>query len=365
MYIDYLHLRHFRNYKEETFKFDKEINILFGKNGQGKTNLLESIYFMSTTKSHRGVDDIDMIYLNEDFANIDCHIHKKDEESVFNAVIHKKGKSLCIRNLPIKKISEYVGKINAVLFSPADMTLFDTSPKERRKLIDMEFGKMSVMYINQLNNYNKLLKERNSFLKQGIDDQILLDTITEQMINPQIQIIKKRKLLINQLNAKISDLYQQLSESNQTVHINYLSMVEFDADDDVVAARIKEKYDSSKERDIILKQTNVGIHREDIEFFLDKKVVVSYASQGQKRMIVIALKLALVHIINEYIGENPILLLDDVLSELDVYRRNKLIEIIPKNIQTIITSTDEEDIMPELLAKAKVFLIEKGSVING
>ena len=365
MYIDYLHLRFFRNFREETIRFDKEINILFGKNGQGKTNLLESIYFMSTTKSHRGVDDVEMIYLNEDFANIDCHVYKSEEDSVFNAVIHKKGKSLCIRNLPIKKISEYVGKINAVLFSPADMNLFDSSPKERRKMIDMEFGKMSVMYINQLNTYNRLLKERNAFLKQGTEDSTLLDTITEQMINPQIQIIKKRKLLISQLNSKIGGIYKSLSDSNEVVSINYLGMVDFDADDEVMALRIKEKYEFSKERDIVLKQTNVGIHREDIEFFMDKKTVLSYASQGQKRMIVIALKLALVEIINEYIGENPVLLLDDVLSELDIYRRNRLIEIIPKGIQTIITSTDKEDIMPELLRKAKIFEIEKGSVISG
>jgi len=365
MYISSLHLKYFRNYIQGDFYFDKEKNIIFGNNGHGKTNLLEAIYYMSTTKSHRGVDDEEMIMLKESFANIDCHVQINDEKIKFSSVIHKKGKSLSIRNLPVKKVSEYIGKINAVLFSPTDMYLFDSSPSYRRKTVDLELGKMSEMYINQLNIYNKLLKERNAFLKQGIEDKSLLDSITQQMIKPQIQIIKKRKLFIDQLNMRVDKYYKMISDSSENISINYQSMMEFNSNEEELEKNIIRKYETSLERDYNLRQTNVGIHREDIEFMISNQSVVAFASQGQKRMIVVALKLALVEIVYEYTSEYPILLLDDVLSELDISRRNRMIEIIPKEIQTIITSTNKEDIMSDLLKNAKILEIEKGRLKNG
>ena len=361
MYIDQLRLKSFRNYDQCAITLTPGINIFIGKNGQGKTNLLESIYFMSTTKSHRNIEDVQLIKLNEEFSCIDCHTCYEDQKLWFSAVIHKKGKNLSIRNQSVKKVSEFIGKINAVLFSPTDMNLFDASPKYRRHFLDVELGKMSNVYINQLNTYNRLLKERNAYLKQDNVDRILFDAITEQMILPQVSIIKKRQLFVDKLNGYITKFYQLMTESDDVIKIKYDSVVNYDIDDEVIKHDLISKYETTRDRDLLLRQTNIGIHREDIVFTINDFDVLAMASQGQKRMIIIALKLSLVEIIHEYTNEYPILLLDDVLSELDNHKKNRLIQILPKKVQTIITTTDPEDLLDSILNQAVIYKIEKGS----
>lgn len=361
MYIDQLRLKFFRNYDSCNINLNPGINIFIGKNGQGKTNLLESVYFLSTTKSHRGMEDIQLIQFNQDFACIDAHVCYENQSMIYSAVIHKRGKTLCIRNQPVKKVSEFIGKINAVLFSPLDMNLFDASPKYRRRLIDVELGKMSNQYITQLNQYNHLLKERNSYLKQERVDIVLLDTITEQMMKPQLQIMKKRYLFVHQLNEYLPKLYQEMSRSDDVVQVHYLSMIDYHVDDTVMLQNLQQKFDSLKERDMLLRMTNTGIHREDISFTLNGHEVNLVASQGQKRMIVVALKLALISIIHEYTGEYPILLLDDVLSELDVEKKNNLIHLLPKEVQTIITTTEKDDLLQSIIDRSLIYVVEKGS----
>ena len=361
MYIDQIRLKSFRNYDQCSINLTNGINIFIGKNGQGKTNLLESIYFMSTTKSHRNIEDVQLIKMNEEFSCVDCHTCYDSHDVWYSAVIHKKGKTLCIRNQAVKKVSEFMGKINAVLFSPTDMNLFDASPKYRRHFLDVELGKMSTVYINQLNQYNRLLKERNAYLKQDSLDSVLFDSITEQMILPQVFILKKRHVFIEKLNTYISKYYQLISDSDDVIDIQYESVVPYNIDDEIIKSDLVNKYVASRDRDIFLKQTNLGIHREDIIFRINNHDVLAMASQGQKRMIVIALKLALVSIIHEYTGEYPILLLDDVFSELDVYKRNRLVQMLPKKVQTIITTTDKNDLLDSIINQAVIYVIEKGS----
>ena len=361
MYIDQLRLKSFRNYDQCAITLHPGINIFIGKNGQGKTNLLESIYFMSTTKSHRNIEDVQLIKLNEEFSCVDCHACYDDQAVWYSAVIHKKGKTLCIRNQAVKKVSEFMGKINAVLFSPTDMNLFDASPKYRRHFLDVELGKMSNLYINQLNVYNRLLKERNAYLKQDCIDYALFDSITEQMLLPQVSIIKKRYTFIEKINSYISKFYQLMNESDDVIMVHYDSVVSYNVDDEIIKRDLLQKYEASKERDVLLHQTNMGIHREDIVFTINGHDVLAMASQGQKRMIIIALKLSLVSIIHEYTGEYPILLLDDVLSELDIHKKNRLIQILPKKVQTIITTTDPEDLLDSIVNQALIYKIEKGS----
>lgn len=361
MYIDQLRLKYFRNYDSCSIDLIPGVNVFIGKNGQGKTNLLESVYFMSTTKSHRGIDDVQLIQFNQDFSCIDAHVCYEDQMSSYSCVIHKKGKTLCIRNQPVKKVSEFIGKINAVLFSPLDMNLFDASPKYRRRFMDVELGKMSMRYIGQLNQYNQLLKERNAYLKQDKVDSILLDTITEQMMEPQLQIIKKRFLFIRQLNDYVPNLYQKMSASDDVVRVHYQCMIEYNVDDALMIQQLQQKFASVKDRDLLLRMTNTGIHREDIAFTLNGHDVNVVASQGQKRMIIVALKLALVSIIHEYTGEYPILLLDDVLSELDVQKKNRLIHLLPKEVQTIITTTEKDDLLQSVIDQSLIYVVEKGS----
>ena len=315
---------------------------------------------MSTTKSHRNVDDVQLIKMNEDFSCVDCHTCYEDQSLWYSAVIHKKGKTLCIRNQAVKRVSEFIGKINAVLFSPTDMNLFDASPKYRRHFLDVELGKMSSVYINQLNQYNRLLKERNAYLKQDCVDSALFDAITEQMLVPQVFIIKKRFAFVHKLNSYITKFYQLMNDSDDVIEIQYDSVVSYNIDDEIIKRDLVNKYSSMKDRDLLLQQTNMGIHREDIVFKINGFDVLAMASQGQKRMIVIALKLALVSIIHEYTGEYPILLLDDVFSELDITKRNRLVQMLPKKVQTIITTTDKNDLLDSIISQSVIYNIEKG-----
>lgn len=362
MKIKNLRLRSFRNLKDVSVVFSPGLNIILGSNGQGKTNLLEAVYYLSTTKSHRNVDDQQLITSGEEFATLDCKALYQQHEVAYSAVIHRKGKTLCINQQPLRKVSEFVGKINAVIFSPLDMNLFDSSPGTRRRLLDIELGKMSTLYITFLNQYSQLLKNRNNYLKQGINDLNLLEAINQQMITPQLEVIKQRNYLVNRFNEEITPLYRQLSKTDSTVKIDYLSVIPYNADEQEMSNQLVAKQKSYEERDILTKQTNFGIHREDLAFWLDNQLVENYASQGQKRMIIIALKLALLKIIREKTDETPILLLDDVLSELDLNHRNALIQLLPEEVQTIITATDKNNIEPELLEKAQLLKIEKGCV---
>lgn len=365
MFIKKLKLSSFRNYRNVEVDFNPGLNIFVGKNGQGKTNLLESIYFLSTTKSHRRANDLQMLQYGEEFFEIDCTGENENGPISYAAIIHKKGKNFILRGEAIKKMSDYVGKLNVVIFSPLDMNLFDASPTERRRFMDIELGKMSKIYITYLNRYSQLLKSRNAALKEEPVNEMLVDTIAEQMLQPQVEIIRYRHQFIEQLNKYITEFYQKISETDSKVNIEYESMVVYHSDQKVLEGLIASKQKHTRDRDFILKQTNSGIQREDIEFYLDSHPVRIHASQGQKRMIIIALKLSLVKIIHEKIGEYPVLLLDDVLSELDEDRRNALINLLPEGVQTIITATEKEAIDERLLSKAKIMQIEKGSIVNG
>ena len=353
----------FRNYTDQTAEFGPGLNILVGANGQGKTNLLEAVCFLSTTKSHRHASDEEMMKDSAEYFQLDCTTETEDGPSRLSAIIHRKGKTFCVRGEPVRRMSEYVGKLNAVIFSPLDMNLFDSSPTERRRFLDIELGKMSGIYIRFLNQYTQLLKNRNALLKKENPDLQLLDAISEQMVKPQAEIIRKRHHFISQLNATVSEYYRKLSGTKAEIKLEYESMVPYHADDTILQELIQNRQNKTRERDLILRQTNFGIQREDMEFWINNHPVKTYASQGQKRMIIIALKLALVNLIKERTGEYPVLLLDDVLSELDAERRNALIELLPEEVQTIITATEKEAIDQRLWNQARIWKIEKGSAV--
>lgn len=364
MNVRKIRLRGFRSYHSAEVEFAPGLNILLGENGQGKTNLLESIYFMSTTKSHRGATDAEMIQYGEDFFTIDALMNDPDHLiDSCSAVIHKKGKTFCVNKNAVKRISDYVGKINAVIFSPVDMTLFDASPKARRRFMDIEIGKISHIYLSALSRYNQLLKERNALLKREYVQPELLEAIDQQMHRPQIEIIRQRKIFIDQLNRQISQLYERISGTEEKVFIRYFPTVPFQSDEQLMREELSQKQEASRERDIATGMTNTGIQREDIGFLLNAHPVEAYASQGQKRMVIIAQKLSLLEFIRERTQEYPILLLDDVLSELDPKRRNALVELLPDNVQTVITATDESSLDPGLLEKANLMEVKKGSVL--
>ncbi len=361
MYIESVRLKKFRNYSDQTFQLKNGMNLILGENGIGKTNLLESIYLLSTTRSHRNDDEKDMISFGEEFASVEAVSISKNGRNRLNIILHKKGKTLSLNGNMIKRNSEFIGKVNAVIFSPSEMNLFDDSPRERRRLIDMEIGKLSTGYMYNLSNYLKNLKQRNAYLKQG-NDKVMLETYTEMIYDPQIKIIKERDSFINALNAYLSYFYSEISGNQNELKMIYKSFIREKSDENKMKEEIKDTYDRLLERDIALKQTNIGIHREDYEFYLNDLNVAKYCSQGQKRMVILALKLSLVQIIYQIKREYPILLLDDVFSELDSNHRVCLLRLLPNSIQTIITTTDLREVSSVKKENINIINITKGEM---
>ena len=357
MIISNLKIRNFRNYGLCEVSFIEKINIFLGDNAQGKTNILESLYFLSSTKSFRDAFDKEMIKEGEKFSNVEINVLEENRKKTISSVLHTQGKTFLLNKQPIVKMSEFIGELNTVLFSPQDLDFFHTSPKTRRKFIDIELGKISKKYLYALKSYNQFLKERNSSLKQKTLDESYVDIVTEQLIESQVKLLEERKELIEILNKKINKFYFVLSETKQVILIKYLASIEEASRENYI-----KKYRNNLEKDIFLGQTTLGVHRDDIEFYMDNRKATQFASQGQKRMIILALKLALCEYIFEKTKRNPVLLLDDVLSELDNIRRKNLFKVIPDEIQTFITTTDldELDFLDD--KETKTFIVKEGTI---
>ncbi|MBR3227763.1 MAG: DNA replication/repair protein RecF [Erysipelotrichaceae bacterium] len=328
MLVKNIKLNNFRNYSKGEFDLDPNLNIIIGKNGTGKTNILESLIFISNTKSFRTLDDQDLIKKDEEFARVIC----KSDTDEFKTVINKNGKRLFINNVPVKRTSEFIGRLNCVLFKPSDLELFDQSPKERRRILDLEIGKVSRSYLTAILKYNLLLKDKNKLLKEEKVDDTYLSLIEEQMV-PEIEtIIREREEFIETTNLYINDLYKGISGKDGEIEIIYKKCCEIP---DIVQMIRK-----NKDKDLYYHYAGFGPHHDDYHFMMNGYELTTVASQGQKRMVLISFKLALMRYIQQKSGKIPILLLDDILSELDVENRDRLLEIIPKDTQVIITGTD-------------------------
>lgn len=353
-----LALRNFRNYETLDLKIGSDITVFVGENAQGKTSILEAIYLLSTGRSHRVSDEQICIRHGQEFAQTKAWIESETEIQL-KAVIHPKGKTLFYQNQPLKKSSEFIGKMNAIIFSPSDLELFDASPKARRRLVDVELGKINPFYMELLTRYLKILKERNAYLKEkGIEDAYL-EVLTSQMIEVQVELIQLKAAFIERLDAKFEGFYQRLALSSQSLELGYSGPVDGFVD---LKNKLIDKYQRSLERDKVFKMTHVGVHRDDLTFKLEGQVVQDVASQGQKRLVVIALKCALLEVVQDITGQRPILLLDDVFSELDAKRREALYKVLHQNTQTLITTTDIEDIDLWLKDKVLIYEVHQGTV---
>ncbi|MEI7667910.1 MAG: DNA replication/repair protein RecF [Erysipelotrichaceae bacterium] len=360
MIIQNIQLKDFRNFTNTQINFSDTITILIGDNAQGKTNLLEAVYFLSTGRSHRISEDKMCIKHGCESASIKGRI-KNTHAFDLKVILHPLGKSLFYQNQLQRKSSEFIGKMNALMFSPSDMEVFAGSPKNRRRLIDLELGKINPIYMDLLSTYHKLLKDRNTYLKEKAIDDAYMEVLTQQMVEIQCELIRYKTAFINLINDKISGLFQKLELSQQKISIRYFGPVPYS---DEMHAQLSEKYNQNLSRDKILKTTNVGIHRDEIGFLMDDSKVEFVASQGQMRMIVIALKCALVEVIEELTDEKPILLLDDVFSELDKHHRKALYSVLHQNTQTIISTTDLSYVEDWLNEDLKIWTIDKGEVIQ-
>lgn len=359
MIIKSIELSNFRNYEREDFYFHEGTNVLYGDNAQGKTNVLEAIFVGGTTKSHKGSRDSEMIRSGQKESHIRYFIEKR--ERVFKVEVHMRrgsSKGIAVDGLPIHSSSELLGLSNIVFFSPEDLSIIRDGPEERRRFIDMELCQLNKAYLFYLTHYKKILKQRNALLKQIQENRDLkstLDIWNSQLAEHGKKIIEIRENFIETLNEIMKRKHSSLTGGKEEVEITYHPNCR--------QQDFEEKLFLEEERDIFMGTTSVGPHRDDMIFLTENKDLRKYGSQGQKRTAALSLKMAEIEIVEETIGEKPILLLDDVLSELDRSRQNYLLENI-KGIQTIITCTGLEEFVKNGINIDRTFEIKNGTSIQ-
>lgn len=356
MYIESIELNNYRNYREVKVDFGRNTNILYGNNAQGKTNILESIYMAATTKSHRGTKDRDIIRIGEDESHIRLFVKKKDVSHKIDMHLRKnKNKGVAIDGLPIHRAMELYGLLNVIFFSPEDLSIIKNGPAERRRFMDLELCQISRLYYQNLSSYNKILNQRNNLLKQIYYDKSLLDTLdvwNMQLVDYGSRIIKERRNFIQMINDIIGEIHGRLTSGKEKLEIIY----EFNVDEDNFDRILQEKMDT----DLRYSSTQSGPHRDDISFMINGIDARKYGSQGQQRTVALSLKMAEIKLVKKIINDNPILLLDDVMSELDTSRRDSLIEEI-RDIQTIITCTGYDDFIKEQIIINNVYSVVEGT----
>lgn len=357
MYIESLQLKNFRNYQSLELKFDQGTNILFGDNAQGKTNILESIYLCGTTKSHKGSKDKDMILFGQDEAHIRMNVKKEHISYKIDMHLKKsRSKGIAINGLPIKKARDLFGIVNFVFFSPEDLNIIKNGPGERRRFLDMELCQLDKIYLTELANYNRTVNQRNKLLKDLPFQPSLQETMeiwNQQLIFYGSKIIEKRRLFIEDLNHLIKEIHLNLTGGLEQLELTYEPNVEID--------KFEEELSRHTQRDMQMKTTTAGPHRDDLCVQIDGVDIRKFGSQGQQRTAALSLKLAEIYLVKRLIKDTPVLLLDDVLSELDRNRQNYLLDSI-HDIQTLITCTGLNDFVNHQFLINKVFKVIKGNV---
>ena len=358
MKINQLELSEFRNYKSLSVSFDESVNILFGDNAQGKTNVLEAIYLCGTTKSHKGSKDKEMIRISSDESHIRMMIEKAGIPHRIDMHLRKnKAKGVAIDGIPIKRSSELMGLLHIVFFSPEDLSMMKNGPGERRRFLDLELCQLDPTYLYHLSNYNRAANQRNNLLKQIGFQRELKDTVDiwdMQLVEHGSVIITTRKRFVEELNELLPGIHAKLSGGREELFVRY--------EPNVSANEFGQKLAMNLERDIISKATGCGPHRDDISFYVGDQNLKLFGSQGQQRTAALSLKLAEIELVRRKIKENPVLLLDDVLSELDRNRQTYLLESIT-DLQTIVTCTGLEEFVDTKKNSYKIYHVTDG-VLN-
>jgi len=357
MIVRSLELKEYRNYEKLNLQFDDGINILYGENAQGKTNILEAIYLGGTTKSHRGSKDREIIRFNSNETHVRINIEKNMVSHRIDMHLKKnKAKGVAIDTIPIKRQGELFGMLNLVFFSPEDLNIIKNGPGERRRFLDLELCQLDKIYMHHLTNYNKALAQRNFLLKQISVNRKLLDTLyiwDAKLVEHGSVIIHTREAFIKKMYSLIYPIHKKLTGGKEELSLLYEPCVKQED--------FAEKIKKSQERDLFLKMTNIGPHRDDMLFLFDNTDIKKFGSQGQQRTAALSLKLAELELVKEVIKENPVLLLDDVLSELDRNRQNYLLNSIG-DIQTIITCTGLEEFINHRFKYNKIFHVANNTI---
>ncbi|MCM3762783.1 DNA replication/repair protein RecF [Alkalihalobacillus oceani] len=367
MDLKQLTLRQFRNYDQAALSFQQPVNIFLGENAQGKTNVLEAIYVLALAKSHRTTKDKELIRWGEEFARIEGHFTRKTGPFELELILSLKGKKGKVNGLEQRKLSEYVGAANVVMFAPEDLGLVKGSPQVRRRFLDMEIGQISRVYLYHLGLYQKVLVQRNHLLKdlqarKGSGE--MLDILTDQLIALAAEVISRRLAFVKRLQEWAFPIHYDISRGKEKLKISYVPPGE--VSDEMDLSNIKEElyqvYKQKRDKEIQRGVTLFGPQRDDLSFQVNGHDIQTYGSQGQQRTTALALKLAEIELIYAEVGEYPLLLLDDVLSELDDYRQSHLLRSIQNKVQTFVTTTSVEGIDEQTLRQAAVFEVTEGTI---
>ena len=357
MILKSIELKNFRNYEDLDLKFDSGTNILFGDNAQGKTNILEAAYVSGTTKSHKGSRDKDMIRFGEDESHIRTIVEKQGKEYQLDIHLKKnRSKGIAINKVPIKKASELFGILNMVFFSPEDLNIIKNGPSERRRFLDAEICQLDKIYLSDLTRYNKILMQRNRLLKDMQHQPQLMETLPVwdmQLVEYGKRLIRRRRQFVEELSEIVTGIHRNISGKREELVLRY--------EPNIDAEFLEDELNRVREKDRKYAQTSVGPHRDDISFFIRGVDIRKFGSQGQQRTSALSLKLSEIELVRQTIHDTPVLLLDDVLSELDSNRQNYLLNSI-HDIQTMITCTGLDVFVRNRFQIDKVFHVIDGHV---
>ena len=364
MVIKKIKLKNYRNYDDLEIALNEKLNIIIGKNAQGKTNILESIYVLSLTKSYLNINDKNLIKLGNNYSILEAETILNNIPKKFKILINDNGKKVIINGREIKKLSEYISNLKVVIFSPENIRMIRDGPSVRRKFLNMELSQISPLYVRLLMDYNNIIRQKNEYLKLDKINIEYLKILNKKIAELSVNIYIYRKEFIDKLCNFIDNIYYKIM-GIQGLRIKYISNIDYFEDKSMMIAKYTEKLEKYLEKEILYKVSLIGPQRDDFIFVLNDKNISLYGSQGQLRSVILSLKLSEIELIKNECNEEPILLLDDIFSELDIEKKNNLINYINDNTQTIITTTDINMIDEKLVKKASIFEINDGKLFPG
>ena len=358
MKIDTLKLLNFRSYSSVMMSFSPNLNIIYGLNGSGKTNIVEAIYALSLTKSFRTNNDFLMIKRDKTVTKVEADI-ETNKKNNYQLILQKNDKKVKINNNKVLKLSDYISNMFIILFNPEDLRIIKDSPALRRKLLNIELSQIDNNYVLYLNGYNKILKQRNIYLKEmyinGTLSKNYLDIMTEKLVDYGIKICEMRENFIKKIQDNIGNIYKNIfgyGDLNIKYKSDFLDKKE----------NILKKYRENLKKDLFLGKTSIGIHRDDIDFLLDDFLLKECGSEGQQKNALIAFKLSEINIVKEIKGYYPVLIFDDLSSELDKNKINNILNLLEEKVQTFITTTNIDYFNSEILKKSKLIKVEDSSL---
>ena len=370
MFLNNIELHNFRNYEQLKIQSFAPVNLFIGNNAQGKTNFIEAIYVLALTKSHRTSKYKQLIRFGQCYSRVVSEINKSVGNTNIELCLTEQGKKAKINRVEQCKLSNFIGSLNVVLFAPEHLEIIKGNPSTRRNFLNIEISQIAPTYIYNLQQYQKVLNHRNHLLKklciQNESQLQMLQVWNEQLVKYGVKIVKKRKKIIKKLEQWAKHIHRGIVGSQETFRLNYVCSFseEEEEDEAILLEQFMLKLLQAKNQEIRTGTTLIGPHRDDIAFYINDKEVRTYGSQGQQRTIVLCLKLAEIQMIYEETNEYPILLLDDVFSELDFFRQTQLIDMVQHRVQTFITGTGVESLNICKIKNSKIYKVCSGSITS-